>query len=60
MDTRNVTVTLDKAREWYNSGNATLREVALQVAIIIMATVAVIAIALSMCLDKLYFKWLIS
>ena len=30
MDTRNVTVTLDKAREWYNSGNATLREVALQ------------------------------
>lgn len=59
MDTRNVTVTLDKAREWYNSGNATLREVALQVAII-MVTVAVIAIALSMCLDKLYFKWLIS
>lgn len=30
MDTRNVTVTLKKAREWYNSGNATLKEVALQ------------------------------
>lgn len=30
MDKRNVTVTLDKAREWYNSGNATLKEVALQ------------------------------
>ena len=29
-DTRNVSVTLEKAREWYNSGNATLKEVALQ------------------------------
>lgn len=28
--TRNVTVTLEKAREWYNSENATLKEVALQ------------------------------
>lgn len=27
---RNITVTLDKAREWFNSGNATLKEVALQ------------------------------
>lgn len=30
MEKRNITVTLDKAREWYNSGNATLREIALQ------------------------------
>lgn len=30
MKERNVTVTLDKAKEWFNSGNATLREVALQ------------------------------
>ena len=30
MNTRNVAVTLKKAREWYNSGNATLKEVALQ------------------------------
>ena len=30
MDTRNVSVTLEKAIEWYNSGNATLKEVALQ------------------------------
>lgn len=30
MDTRNVAVTLEKAREWYNSENATLKEVALQ------------------------------
>ena len=30
MKERNVTVTLDKAREWFNSGNAALREVALQ------------------------------
>ena len=30
MNTRNVVVTLEKAREWYNSGNATLKEVALQ------------------------------
>lgn len=31
MEKRNVTVTLDKAREWYNSGNGSLREIALQV-----------------------------
>lgn len=30
MEERNITVTLDKAREWFNSGNATLRELALQ------------------------------
>ena len=30
MKERNVTATLDKAREWFNSGNAALREVALQ------------------------------
>jgi hypothetical protein len=30
MDTRNVAVTLEKAKKWYNSGNATLKEVALQ------------------------------
>ena len=30
MEERNITVTLDKAREWYNSGNAALREIALQ------------------------------
>lgn len=30
MNTRNVSVTLEKAREWYNSGNVTLKEVALQ------------------------------
>lgn len=30
METRNVSVTLDKAKEWYNSGNAALKEVALQ------------------------------
>ncbi len=30
MNTRNVAVTLEKAKEWYNSGNATLKEVALQ------------------------------
>ena len=30
MNTRNVAVTLEKAREWYNSRNATLKEVALQ------------------------------
>ena len=30
MEERNITVTLDKAREWFNSGNATLREIALQ------------------------------
>lgn len=30
MEERKVTVTLNKAREWFNSGNAALREVALQ------------------------------
>lgn len=30
METRNITVTLEKAKEWYNSGDATLKEVALQ------------------------------
>ena len=30
MQERNVTVTLDKAKEWFNSGNATLKEIALQ------------------------------
>ena len=30
MNTRNVAITLEKAREWYNSGNATLKEVVLQ------------------------------
>lgn len=30
MESRNVTLTLDKAKEFYNSGNAALREVALQ------------------------------
>lgn len=30
MKRRTITVTLAKAREWFNSGNATLREVALQ------------------------------
>lgn len=30
METRNVTLTLQKAKEFYNSGNATLKEVALQ------------------------------
>ena len=30
MKERNITITLEKAREWYNSGNATLKEVALQ------------------------------
>lgn len=29
METRNVTLTLDKAKEFYNSGNDALREVAL-------------------------------
>ena len=27
---RNITITIDKAKEWYNSGNATLKEIALQ------------------------------
>ena len=30
MKARNVTVTLDKAKEWFSSGNATLKEIALQ------------------------------
>lgn len=30
METRNVTLTLDKAKEFYNSGNEALKEVALQ------------------------------
>ena len=30
METRNVTLTLEKAKEFYNSGNAVLKEVALQ------------------------------
>lgn len=30
MKTRNITLTLDKAREWYYSGSVELREVALQ------------------------------
>ena len=30
METRNITVTLDKAREWFNSGNGSLKEIALQ------------------------------
>ena len=27
---RNVTITLEKAQEWYNSGNDSLKEIALQ------------------------------
>lgn len=30
METRNIALTLDKAQEWYNSGNDSLKEVALQ------------------------------
>lgn len=30
MEKRNITVTLDKAKEWFNSENATLKEIALQ------------------------------
>ena len=30
MENRNITVTLNKAKEWFNSGNATLKEIALQ------------------------------
>ena len=30
MEERNITITLDKAKEWYNSGNNALKEVALQ------------------------------
>ena len=31
MEERNITITIDKAKEWYNSGNSALKEVALQV-----------------------------
>lgn len=30
MEKRNITVTLNKAKEWFNSGNATLKQIALQ------------------------------
>ena len=30
MKERNITITLDKAREWYNSENESLKEIALQ------------------------------
>ena len=30
MEERNITITLNKAKEWFNSGNATLKEIALQ------------------------------
>ena len=30
MEERNITITIDKAKEWYNSENATLKEIALQ------------------------------
>ena len=30
MEERNVTITIDKAREWYNSENESLKEIALQ------------------------------
>ena len=30
MKERNITVTLNKAKEWFNSGNVTLKEIALQ------------------------------
>ena len=30
MKEKNITVTLNKAKEWFNSGNATLKEIALQ------------------------------
>lgn len=30
METRNISLTLEKAKEWYNSGNADLKEIALQ------------------------------
>lgn len=30
METRNVTITLEKAREWFNSGDSSLKEIALQ------------------------------
>lgn len=30
METRNISLTLENAKEWYNSGSAELKEVALQ------------------------------
>ena len=30
MEERNIKITLDKAKEWYNSGNSALKEIALQ------------------------------
>lgn len=30
METRNIKITLDKAKKWYNSGNTSLKEIALQ------------------------------
>ena len=30
MKERNITITLEKAKEWFNSGNVTLKEIALQ------------------------------
>ena len=30
MKTRNIALTLEKAKEWFNSGNATLKDIALQ------------------------------
>lgn len=30
MEERNIAITIDKAKEWYNSGNSVLKEVALQ------------------------------
>lgn len=30
METRSIKITLDKARKWYNSGNTSLKEIALQ------------------------------
>lgn len=34
MKERNITVTLKKAIEWYNSGNTSLKEIVLQVCFI--------------------------
>lgn len=30
MEKRNITITIEKAKEWYNSGNEALKEAALQ------------------------------
>ena len=30
MESRNIALTLEKAKEWYNSGSSDLKEVALQ------------------------------